>query len=116
MSGNFSSKGNMTPHSSNPRPEEMHRMQEEALRRVQEMQSRARTHLEHSREAEPPPPEPEHSSQAPEKEPLALSSGESLLTHLLQDQERTLILALLVLLGSDDSRPELLFALLFLLL
>ncbi len=116
MSGNFSSKGNLSPRSSNPKPDEMHRMQEEALRRVQEMQSRARTHLEHSREAEPSSPEPEHSNQSPEKEPLALSSEESILTHLLHDQERTLILALLVLLGSDDSHPELLFALLFLLL
>ena len=116
MSGNFSQKGTTASHSSNAKSEEMHRMQEEALRRVQEMQSRARNHLEHSREAETPPPKPELSSAAPEKEPMALSSGESILTHLLQDQERTLILALLVLLGSDESRPELLFALLFLLL
>lgn len=114
MSGNFSSKGNMSSHSSQTKPEEMHRMQEEALRRVQEMQSRARTHLEHSREPEAPPSD--HKLPNPEQEALAASSGESLLTHLLQDQERTLILALLVLLGSDESRPELLFALLFLLL
>ncbi len=116
MSGNFSSKGNMSPHSSQTKPEEMHRMQEEALRRVQEMQNRARTHLEHSREPEAPPPSHKLPNPDPERETLSTPSGESLLTHLLQDQERTLILALLVLLGSDESRPELLFALLFLLL
>lgn len=113
MNGNFSSKGNMAPHSSSPKPEEMHRMQEEALRRVQEMQSRARNHLEHSRE---PEEKPELSNPSSEKENVELSSGESILSHLLKDQERTLILALLVLLGSDEKHPELLFALLFLLL
>ena len=116
MNGNFSSKGNMSPHSSNSKSEEMHRMQEEALRRVQEMQSRARNHLEHSREQAEPPKKPELPSTSSENEAMELSSGESILSHLLKDQERTLILALLVLLGSDDSHPELLFALLFLLL
>ena len=116
MNVNFSSKGNMAPHSSSPKPEEMHRMQEEALRRVQEMQSRARNHLEHSREPAEPPEKPELSNPSSEKENVELSSGESILSHLLKDQERTLILALLVLLGSDEKHPELLFALLFLLL
>lgn len=116
MNGTFSPKGNMAPHSSQTKPDEMHRMQEEALRRVQEMQSRARTRLEHSREPESPPPEPKLSSPATGQGETPHPPGESLLTHLLQDQERTLILALLVLLGSDENRPELLFALLFLLL
>lgn len=116
MSGSFPQKGNPAPHSAGTKQEEMHRMQEEALRRVQEMQSRARTHLEHSQKSAASPPKPEPSSTAEEKETVSLSSGESILTHLLQDQERTLILALLVLLGSDDTHPELLFALLFLLL
>lgn len=99
--------------------EEMRRMQADAVRRVQEMQSRARLRVDPPRGNKPPgPPE---KSQAPEKPEMTSQhspqpSADTLLSSLMKDQERTLILALLVLLGGEKERSDLLFALLFLLL
>jgi hypothetical protein len=109
--------------------EEMHRMQEDAVRRVQEMQSRARQHLEPPRRPEqarhapmpekkaPPeePPEPPPKKAVPMEEPMPQQQAvPDVFQALLKDQERTLILALLILLGSEPCDPGLLFALLFL--
>lgn len=95
--------------------ENMIRMQEDAMRRVREMQSRARNHLEHSRPELEPAPDP--APKANEKHPaVSPASSGDLLDTLLKDHERTLILALLVILGSEKAHPELLFALLFLLM
>ncbi len=105
-------------------------MQEEAIRRAREMQSRARVPApSRGREAPSPPPEepapPEPERLAPETEPasapvqtpVSQERRPGLLESLFQDQERTLILALLILLsGEEDSNHELLFALMFLLL
>ncbi len=96
-------------------------MQEEAVRRAREMQSRARIPRS-PRPEEPTPHAPEQPSlehSAPKSEPAQIPHERrpGLLENLLQDQERTLILALLILLsGEENSSHELLFALMFLLL
>ena len=90
------------------------RMQEEAVRRAREMQSRARVpHPAGPRRPEPPPAEPPPEPQGPPAPPAAPATA---LDALFQDKERTLLLALLVLLSSEDASHDLLFALLFLLL
>ena len=90
------------------------RMQEEAVRRAKEMQSRARVpHPAGSRRPEPPPAEPPPEPPEPPAPPAAPPPA---LDALFQDKERTLLLALLVLLSSEDAGHDLLFALLFLLL
>ena len=95
----------------------MNKLREEAARRAREMQARA--HIPPSRKPpkepprqEPPPPEP-----SPPPAPAPAPKGEpGLLDAFSQDQERTLISALLLLLSGDEKNHELLFALLFLLL
>ena len=90
------------------------RMQEEAVRRAKEMQSRARIpHPAGPGRPEPPPAEPPPEPQEPPAPPAAPAAA---LDALFQDKERTLLLALLVLLSSEDASHDLLFALLFLLL
>ena len=111
---------------------DMRRRQEEAARRAREMQSRARMpQPRHTQgegrpskespkeppkapaEAPPPPPEP---APAPQGRPVQAEGANSLLENLFKDKERTIILALLILLGSEEGNQELLFALLFLLM
>ena len=90
------------------------RMQEEAVRRAKEMQSRARIpHPAGPGRPEPPPAEPPPEPQEPPAPPAVPAAA---LDALFQDKERTLLLALLVLLSSEDASHDLLFALLFLLL
>ena len=90
------------------------RMQEEAVRRAKEMQSRARVPRPAGpRRPEPPPAEPPPEPQEPPAPPAVPAAA---LDALFQDKERTLLLALLVLLSSEDASHDLLFALLFLLL
>ncbi len=98
------------------------RMQEEAARRAREMQARAHlpprrrtqepeAHREESAQTEPviTPPPAQESTQTEQ-------TGPSVLDALFKDRERTMLLALLVLLSSEDGNHELLFALLFLLM
>lgn len=85
------------------------RMQAEAVRRAREMQSRARV------SEPPPPPEPPKEEPVPPP-PKESESPQSLMDSLFADKERTIILALLVLLSGENGNHELLFALLFLLL
>lgn len=89
----------------------MHRMQEEALRRAREM---------HARATPPPvpvvppaPPEPPKNEAAPPAPGLA--GG---IEALVKDKDRTIILALLLILGSETEKntTDLLLALLFLLM
>lgn len=115
------------------------RMQEEAARRMREMQARARspqgsrprhtqagasTEASHEPPSErpprqPDPPAPEEpavsQSASPQEVPPQTNAG-GLLENLFQDKERTIILALLILLGSEGNNHELMFALLFLLM
>lgn len=112
---------------------DMRRMQEEAARRAREMQARARNPQprrpqgEQRQRQEPPkePAAPEPQSTPPpavpqaQPEPVLSESGQGqagLLGSLFQDKERTIILALLILLGSEEGSQELMFALLFLLM
>lgn len=86
------------------------RMQAEAVRRAREMQSRARV-------SEPaPPPKPPEESPPPPTLPQPKEEPKSLMDSLFADKERTIILALLVLLSGENANHELLFALLFLLM
>ena len=106
---------------------DMRRMQEEAARRAREMQSRARpgrqraaNQVPEERPAPEPPPPPEQPAEktAPAA-PLAPAAGEapqSLLEELFKDGERTMLLALLLMLGGEDGNNELMFALMFLLM
>ena len=90
----------------------------EALRRTREMQSRA----EPAAQAPPaqeaaPEPEPAQARQsAQHPSPPASGGGASPLDLLLKDKERTLILALLILLSGEGGNTELLFALMYLLI
>ena len=107
------------------------RMQEEAVRRAKEMQSRARVPpparppRARPPPAAPPPPQKDHGPPAPpaapppqedQGPPAPPAAPATALDALFQDKERTLLLALLVLLSSEDASHDLLFALLFLLL
>ena len=94
---------------------DLRRMQEEAVRRAREMQSRARF-------PHPPGGGPGRGKAAPpEKSPLPSAEPspkeeEGALAALFQDKERTVILALVLLLSQEEGHEDLLFALLFLLL
>lgn len=114
--------------SGNTPPEELRRMQEDAVRRVHEMQNRARSHL-HPSEPAPPSRKSQESPQKQQSRPVSApepaslppapscsSSSTSVTELLMKDPERTLILALLMVLGGENADPELMFALLFLLL
>lgn len=126
---------------------DMRRMQEEAVRRAREMQTRARFPQQgRNRQSAAAPPEREEQgagSQAPAEPPQAIPAAEplpqpekppeassgsldqeeapssgGLLENLFKDKEKTIILALLILLGSEEGgrNHELMFALLFLLI
>lgn len=87
----------------------------EALRRAREMQSHAAAPAparEPAPEADQKPPQERQAAQAPP----AQSGRSSPLDLLLQDKERTLILALLILLSGEGGNTELLFALMYLLI
>ena len=96
-----------------PNEVDMNKLREEAARRAREMQARA--HIPPPRKPpkepprqEPPPPEP-----PPPPAPAPAPKGEpGLLDAFFQDKERTIILALLLLLSGDEKNHELLFALL----
>lgn len=96
----------------------MQKLQQEAVQRVQEMQSRARRHLEESPQ-DPPPDEAAQPKQAelpsvPEKQP-ELPMG-NLFDGLLADKERSLILMLALLLYEEQADMSVVFGLLYLIL
>ncbi len=112
---------------------DMRRMQEEAARRAREMQSRARQGRPRPvSPSEPEPPAAEHNSPEPPAPPGPLPQPQaaspaaasppmaeppkSLLEELFRDRERTMLLALLLILGGEEGNTELMFALLFLLM
>lgn len=86
----------------------------EALRRAREMQSRSRTQAAPVHDTAPALPEPEEQPNNPTVSPAPKAA--SPLDLLLKDKERTLILALLILLSSEGNNTELLFALMYLLI
>lgn len=100
---------------------------EEALRRAREMQGRSAIHNnESSTPHEPPKPEAprenaQHedtvtSTEIPKEFRAVPNKPLSPLDTLLKDKERTLLLALLLLLYSEGGSAELLFALFYLLI
>ncbi|MDU6307964.1 MAG: hypothetical protein E6579_15060 [Clostridium sp.] len=111
---------------------DMQRMQQDAIRRVREMQNRAQQSLTRSQQAaptEPQKPEPEpqpqpqrhHDSSPAHGAPPALplpqpSTLSNLFDGLLQDGERTLILVLLLILVSEKADTGLIFALMYLII
>lgn len=93
------------------------RMQAEAVRRAREMQSRARRVSAPNAHSEPQIPQKEEIPSPDEPVPSQpVSPQKSALEGLFEDKERTIILALLVLLSGENANHELLFALLFLLM
>ena len=100
---------------------EMRRMQEEAVRRAEEMQNRAKAQMHRQPQPEPPPPPPvkneniveERPVMQPEK-PKQESSG--IFEALMKDKERTLILSLILLLMDEKTDNSLILALLYLLI
>lgn len=114
--------------------QEMQRMQQDAIRRVREMQSRAQQTLNHPPEtpvphretsarnqAHPPEVAPAAPSAAPEMPtlPAELAPKQEnpitdLFNGLLADSERTLILVLILLLISEKADTYLIFALMYL--
>lgn len=113
---------------------EMQRMQQDAIRRVREMQSRAQQTLNRAQNPAPTPPEPPPPAKEPAKERVAApasngglsglagllspggatSSLSNLFDGLLQDSERTMILILLLILISEEADTGLIFALMYL--
>jgi len=117
---------------------DMQRMQQDAIRRVREMQSRANQSLNRSQSTAPQErpaheasqhsqqnhsqPSSSHSAPAPpsllpdlSSLPQA-SSLNSLFDSLLQDGERTLILVLILILVSEKADTGLIFALMYLII
>ncbi len=98
---------------------EMRRMQEEAVKRAEEMQSRAKAHINHQPE-HPPPPIPqkenltENIPKIPPEKPKEETGG--IFETLMKDKERTLILSLILLLMDEKTDNSLIFALLYLLI
>lgn len=84
----------------------------EALRRAREMQNRSRTPAVVPSESAPAAPPAEQKATPA----AAAVQKASPLDVLLKDKERTLILALLILLSSEGNNTELLFALMYLLI
>lgn len=109
---------------------DMQRMQQDAIRRVREMQNRAQQSLTRSQQAAPtepqkpePAPQPQrhHDSSPAHGAPPALplpqpSTLSNLFDGLLQDGERTLILVLLLILVSEKADTGLIFALMYLII
>ena len=104
-------------------------MQQEAVRRVREMQARAQ-HLrpEPAQRREPPEPEPSHQHgersherrEQPSMPPVPLGPpkppAEGIFKSLMRDSDQTLILILLLLLMENGADMELIFALMYLLI
>lgn len=92
----------------------------EALRRAREMQSRAPTPPVPPAPEPAPPPEPAAPSAPLEASPPAPGAESpqkaSPLDAFLKDKERTLLLALLILLSGEDGNMELMFAIMYLLM
>ena len=92
---------------------DMRKMQQEAVQRVQEMQSRARHHLKEEPQ-KPPPKNEEKPVTAPPVSPS--EKNVTLFDGLMQDSERTLILMLALLLFTEQADPSVIFSLLYLIL
>jgi hypothetical protein len=108
-------------------PEDMFTMQQEAVRRAREMHSRATnlhrdSHQSNETEQNPQQHQPPQSSQqnhtapATAPAPVAQAAPQDWLSNFFKDKDRTIILALLLLLSGDNGDNSLLFALMYLLM
>lgn len=106
---------------------DMRKMQQEAIRRVQEMQSRARSLSSSSakpaaKDSDSPPSNfSEEQAEQKHVQPLSALNSQngnlpSIFENLMQDSERTLILVLILLLVSEKADSELIFALMYLII
>lgn len=124
---------------------EMNKLQQDAIRRVQEMQNRARQAAASSNRREPPAkpqgtatphpseqrgkpepqpagqPAPRHPTERHPQPPALLPGGDAnplnnILDTLMQDNERTLILILILLLSAEKSDTSLILALMYLII
>ncbi len=114
------------------RPGDMPRMQQEALRRVQEMQARARAsggehpqdtsgqHRDHVSHGSPDPPPMQHGPPPQMAGTPPVPKGENGITDIFQslmkDKDRTLILILILLLANEETDTGLVLALMYLLI
>lgn len=106
--------------------DEMDKMQQEALRRMQEMQSRGKpvavsntTNEEQSHEKKQPPPISAPDSVPIHKKPEICNTENkqpSFFESIFQDKERSLILLLLLLLSTEKTDTGLILALVYLLI
>lgn len=98
--------------------QDMRKMQQDAIHRVNEMQSRAKKHLQEEppRQTEEKERRPPQQPPAPQGEGMATSPPATLFDGLMQDSERTLILMLMLLLFTDNADTSVIFSLLYLIL
>lgn len=103
--------------------DEMHRMQQDAVRRVQEMQNRARQAVDHSRQGASDQGAKQERGTSRQEQSVAAAppkpqgaQGIAPLDALMQNSERTLILILILLLSSEKADMELLLALMYLII
>ena len=115
-------------------------MQQEAMRRVQEMHSRTHSAAPRRAAAPPPAPSPDVHPEAPPVETVPQASeavpiqhippapnevrapvpetpsggGQNLLDTVFHDKERSLIMLLILILANDNTNPEALLALMYL--
>lgn len=101
---------------------EMRRMQQEAIHRVNEMQARAKQKLNGSGnargearpEAEAPPvPEIPQAAESNHAQGKPDSGLQDLFDALMEDRERTMILVLILLLFTEQADTAVIFALLY---
>ena len=101
---------------------EMRRMQQEAIHRVNEMQARAKQKLnefgntrgEASPKPETPPAAENQQAHETQRVPANPDSGlQDLFDALMEDRERTMILVLILLLFTEQADTAVIFALLY---
>lgn len=107
-------------------PNEMSRMQQEAIRRVQEMQARAQRSLRQP--ASTPPRHPEPEPEPPERPVTKIPVPEhpvpgiggignlNILDTLMKDSEKSLILVLILILVTEEADASLILALMYLIM
>lgn len=111
----------------NPSDDDIGRMQQEAVRRVRDMQqraknmsaSRANRQNQPAHQAETPPmPEPESETSESEspKQISVEKKPNDILEGFFKDKEKSLILLLLVLLSGEEDNSGIMLALLYLLI
>jgi len=100
---------------------EMKKMQQEAVRRAEEMQNRARTVQQQQNQPSHHQSEPVAEINTPnveniQKPPERQNETGGLFETLMKDKERTLILGLILLLMDEKTDNSLIFALMYLLI